>query len=109
MMVKGCIFDRVRNQEVIADLCGATKHLINGRASIEFQLIDPDDPQTGLIRYSRFNLMERQERYASCGFAGAFTGSDTSEGKIPEGILKAVDDGILYDSNHSRGGLDRQV
>ena len=67
MMIKGGIFDKVRDEDLIAELCGATKSEEYGATSVTFKIIDSYAPQTGLIRYSRYKLIEQQRRYASCG------------------------------------------
>ena len=98
MMIKGGLFEKVRDEQLIAEMCGVIKHVIDGETYVTFKVIDPGDPKTGLIRYSRYNLVERKQLLQETGgVAFAFAGS--SEGGVAR--IQGGEDGAQGGRLHS--------
>ena len=51
MIIQGGVFDVIHGLPTLVELCRASFTSTNGRTKVLFELLDDDDPLTGLIRY----------------------------------------------------------
>ena len=91
MIIKGGAFDKIRDERLIAELCGATRLWEeNGERFITFKSLNTDYPPRGLLQHEGI-----KERAAKDGEMRAFAanecrGEENSE--VPQGIQRVVED-----------------
>ena len=85
LVIKGGVFDRITDNKVLAELCGATWIVNEGNSGIWFPVLDKNDTHEGMKLYKTIQEKPGVLRYATCETSAlAAKENDNSEGGSQE-------------------------